>query len=321
MLSKVIAATVKAREARRRYLLVFLFVGLSGVWSFTLSEQSHAIAGPLPLEQEKPESKKLDFEVASVRLNDKWKFADPGYSLDSDDNYVSGQDLFIADAPLSTFIAFAYKLDQLHSMISNLPKWANEQTFEIRARVPGMPGKDQVRLMMRALLVERFQLSMHFEKQEKRALALTLIKAGTLGPGLRRHDEAAGCKMSGDPPRPEGRISAIDWLPCNQYLALDRPNGAVFVAARNTTMRQLCAFLSNVGGYGRTVVDQSGITEPIDFRMEFTKPKQATDVQPTTSEAGTLEEALADQLGVKLTRVNALLDIPIVDQLNAPAEN
>jgi uncharacterized protein (TIGR03435 family) len=140
--------------------------------------------------------------VASVRLNEKWKFADPGYSLDSDDSYVPGQSLFVADGPLSTFIAFAYKLDLLHSMIANLPKWANEQSYEIRARVPGAPSKDQARLMMRALLVERFQLAIHFEKQEKPALALTLIKPGKLGPGLHRHDEGAGCKVSGTPPKP-----------------------------------------------------------------------------------------------------------------------
>jgi bla regulator protein blaR1 len=321
MLSKVTAAIVEARAARSRFLLVFFLMAISGLWPFTLSGQNSAVSGPLPLEQERSESGKLEFEVASVRLNDKWKFADPGYSLDSDDNYVPGQGLFIADAPLPSFIAFAYKLDQLHSMIANLPKWANEQTYEIRARVPGTPSKDQVRLMMRALLVERFQLAMHFEKQEKPALALTLIKPGMLGPGLHRHDEVAGCKVSGNPPKPEGRISGLDWLPCNQYLALDRPDGAIFAAARNTTMRQLCAFLSNVGGYGRTVVDQSGITGPIDFGIEFTKPKQDADVQRAASPVGTLDEALKDQLGVKLTRVKASLDIPIVDQVSAPKEN
>lgn len=106
-----------------------------------------------------------------------------GYSLDSDDSYVPGQSLFVADAPLSTFIAFSYKLDLLHSMIANLPKWANEQSYEIRARVPGAPSKDQVRLMMRALLVERFQLAIHFEKQEKPAAGPDANQAGEAGPG------------------------------------------------------------------------------------------------------------------------------------------
>lgn len=314
-LAKAMAAMGKARAAKSRWLLVVFFGGVFGLEALTLLGQNSAapVPGPVPLGQ----AGKFEFEVASVRLNEKWKFTDPGYSLDSDDSYVPGQGLFVADGPLSTFIAFAYKLDLMHSMIAKLPKWANEQSYEIRARVPGTPSKDQVRLMMRALLVERFQLALHFEKQERSALALTLIKWGKLGPGLHRHDQAAGCKVSGPPPKPEGQISGLDWLPCNVYFALDRPAGAIFAAARNTTMRQLCAFLSNVGGYGRTVVDQSGIAGAIDFGIEYTRPKPDGDGSPVE----TLEEALGDQLGVKLTPVKALVDIPIVDQVSALKEN
>jgi hypothetical protein len=175
-LAKVMAAMVKTRAATSSWLVVVFFGGVFGLKPLTVLGQNSAVPvpGPLPLEQ----AGKFEFDVASVRLNEKWRFVEPGYSLDSDDSYVPGQSLFVADGPLSTFIAFAYKLDLLHSMIANLPKWANEQSYEIRARVPGAPSKDQVRLMMRALLVERFQLAIHFEKQEKPALALTLIKPG-----------------------------------------------------------------------------------------------------------------------------------------------
>ncbi len=321
--AKVKGAIAKPRAAKSSRLLLVLFGAVFGLGPFTLCAQNTSlpIPGPLPLEQATGQAGKFEFEVASVRLNEKWKFADPGYSLDSDESYLPGQGLFIADAPLSTFIAFAYKLDLLNSMIANLPKWANEQSYEIRARVPGTPSKDQVRWMMRALLVERFQLAIHFEKQERSALALSLVKPGKLGPGLHRHDEGAGCKVSGPPPKPEGQISGLDWLPCNTYFALDRPEGAIFAAARNTTMRQLAAFLSNVGGYGRTVVDQSGVAGAIDFGVEYTKPKSEGDVEHSALPSETLEEALRDQLGVKLKPVKALLDIPIVDQVSVPKDN
>jgi uncharacterized protein (TIGR03435 family) len=322
-LAKVMAGMVKARAAKSSRLLVVFFGGIAGLEPLTLLGQNSAVPvpGPLPLEQAQGQAGRFEFEVASVRLNEKWRFAEPGYSLDSDDSYVPGQSLFVADGPLSTFIAFAYKLDLMHSMIANLPRWANEQSYEIRARVPGAPSKNQVRLMMRALLVERFQLAIHFEKQEKPALALTLIKPGKLGPGLHRHDEGAGCKVSGTPPKPEGQILGLDWLPCNTYLALDRPEGAIFAAARNTTMRQLCAFFSNVGGYGRTVVDQSGIDGAIDFGMESTRPNPGGNVEQAGSAVETFEEALRDQLGVKLTPVKALVDIPIVDRVSTPKED
>jgi bla regulator protein blaR1 len=233
------------------------------------------VPGPLPLEPAKGQAGKFEFDVASVKLNEKWRFAEPGYSLDSDDSYVPGQSLFVADGPLSTFIGFAYKLDLLHSMIANLPKWANEQSHEIRARVPGAPSKDQVRLMMRALLVERFQLAIHFEKQEKPALALTLIKPGKLGPGLHRHDEGAGCEVSGRRRNQRDRFRGLIGFRAMSTWRSTARKGRFFAAARNTTMRQLCAFLSNVGGYGRTVVNQSGIDGAIDFGMESTRPTQA----------------------------------------------
>jgi uncharacterized protein (TIGR03435 family) len=86
-------------------------------------------------------------------------------------------------------------------------------------------------------------------------------------------------------------------------------------------MRQLCAFLSNVGGYGRTVVDQSGIAGAIDFGMEYTRPKPDGVVEQAGSAVETFEEALRDQLGVKLTPVKSLADIPIVDRVSAPKEN
>jgi hypothetical protein len=178
---KVIVARRKARAAKRRWLIVVIVAAAFWVRPLRSLQQNSAVPtlGPHPLEQTNGQGNRVEFEVASVRLNEKWKFADPGYSLDSDDNYVPGENLFVADGPLSTFIGFAYKLDLLNSMIANLPKWANEQSYEIRARVPGNPSKDQVRLMMRALLIERFQLAIHFEKQEKPALALTLIKPGS----------------------------------------------------------------------------------------------------------------------------------------------
>ena len=37
--------------------------------------------------------------------------------------------------------------------------------------------------------------------------------------------------------------------------------------------------------------------------------------------AETLEEVLRDQLGVKLTPVKALVDVPLVDQVSEPKEN
>lgn len=304
-------------------MLLWLFVG-GIVWfpPLQISGQRDTVplVGPRPLQASEGHSGKFEFEVASVRPNQNWKYTDPGYSLDSDENYKPSQESFVADASLPTLIAFAYKLDMQNSMIMNLPKWANNQSYEIRARVPGTPTKDQVRLMMQALLAERFRLSLHFENQEKAALALTMMKPGNLGPFLHLHGEG-GCKVSGTPPKPDGKVEGIDWLPCSVYLALDRPDGGIFVAARNTTTRQVCAFLTNVGGFGRPVVDRTGINGSIDFWMEYTKPNTGVTGEVASSPGETLVSALSYQLGLKLVPVKALLDVPVVDHVEMSSPN
>jgi hypothetical protein len=55
--------------------------------------------------------------------------------------------------------------------------------------------------------------------------------------------------------------------------------------------------------------------------MEFTRPKPDGVVEQAGSAVKTFEEALRDQLGVKLTPVKALADIPIVDRVSAPKES
>ena len=88
---------------------------------------------------------------------------------------------FSAISELSIYIRFAYKLrltniTQLEALKSHLPKWASTDVFEIEARAPANATKDQMRLMMQALLAERFQLAVHFETPEVPVLAMTLVK-------------------------------------------------------------------------------------------------------------------------------------------------
>ncbi|HTW66776.1 MAG TPA: TIGR03435 family protein [Bryobacteraceae bacterium] len=105
---------------------------------------------------------------------------------------------FSNSAPLWAYIGFAYKIDGLPSeerLPAQLPKWANEN-YVIEAIAEGNPAKDQMRLMMRSLLADRFKLRVHFETREGPVLALTLVTPGKLGPKLRPHSEGPPCPDS-----------------------------------------------------------------------------------------------------------------------------
>jgi len=123
--------------------------------------------------------------VASVKPNRSDSPPASNFPLGPGDVYVRNGGLFSATGfPLIIYISFAYKMigNQEQYLLRQLPDWAKVERFDIQARASGDPGKDQMRLMMRALLADRFQLRIRFERREVPVLAFTLAKAGKTGP-------------------------------------------------------------------------------------------------------------------------------------------
>ena len=263
---------------------------------------------------------KMEFDVASIREDPSGKFVPPPFSIDTNDDYTNTGGLFTADLPLSAFINFAYKLDQMHPMTSHLPQWANEKHFEIRARAAGNPTKDQMRLMMQSLLVDRFKLAIHFEAQETPVLIMTLIKPGKMGPRLRLHADGPPCSVV--VPRPHGATATLEMFRCSVLAAINMPDNVMLAGARDTNAELMGAFFTTVG-HMRPIVDRTGISGNIDFSMEYTPPGATTasaDGQAALP-GTTFEQAVKDQLGLKLEPAKAPLEIPVVDHVEMPSEN
>jgi bla regulator protein blaR1 len=263
-----------------------------------------------------------EFDAASVREDPTGKYKGPPFSTDADDDFTNASGLFTADGPINGFIAFAYKLPQQYSMISHLPDWAKSKHFEITARAAAGTTKDQMRLMMQSLLAERFKLALHYETQETPVLVMTLMKPGTLGPRLRLHKDGPGCDVV--TPRPPGATITFDMFPCNTYMAAtDRPE-VILSGARNTTSELMAAFFSSVG-YKKPIMDRTGITGTIDFSMEYATPVRGSAPPSADAQAAlpgaTFEQAVKEQLGLKLEPAKAPLAIPVVDHVEMPSEN
>ena len=83
---------------------------------------------------------------------------------------------------------FAWKIgltqEQMTALLAALPKWVATDRFDIQARADGHPTKDQTRLMVRALLKERFGLEAHIETRQGKVLAMELVRPGKPGPKL-----------------------------------------------------------------------------------------------------------------------------------------
>jgi len=260
---------------------------------------------------------KMSFEVASVKP-DTGEFRSPNFPFDPGDAYAETGGRLSADFSLLTYITFAYKLaltrEQRQAMIAHLPKWVAEDRFNIQAKAAeASPTKDQMRLMMQALLADRFQLAVHFETQEIPLLALVLVKPGKLGPQLRPHSEGPSC----DAAPPPGVFP-----PKCHVMILDVGRVAIG-ASRDTTMPLIAGALAPMGQLARPVVDRTGLTGSFDFTLEWSPdiPPQAPGEPAPDAQGPSFQEALREQLGLKLEPTKGPQPILIVDKVEKPSEN
>ncbi len=198
---------------------------------------SSLVLTPLALCSQGPSGDgKLEFDVASVKQN---KTEVPQHSnvpldtgnvystLDPSDNRTAAGGFFVAtDQPLWQYIVFAYKLSGTQELAlrfsyfdglkSRAPGWVSgsfdvsADHFDIEARAPANTSIDQMRLMMQALLAERFHLVVHHESREAPVFALVLVHPGVTGPNLQRHptnDHCGAAKAPSDPQSPAATVS------------------------------------------------------------------------------------------------------------------
>ena len=267
---------------------------------------------------------KMAFEVASVKPS-KGATVASNMALDPWDEYSAPEGSFRADATLSTYIQFAYKLwpSEVQSReFSRLPKWVASDRYDIEARAAtGNPTNDQMRLMVQSLLAERFQLAAHFEARDVPVFELRVAKPGKLGPKLIPH--------AGGPPCDQPGLSPGDGLPgfnCHSFMAFDKPDGIILFGSRDITTDTLAVALSMLSAVlGRPVIDKTGLDGRFDATLEWARerrgPAASDSPAPATPAGPTLIEAVRDQLGLKLEPVKAALEILVIDRVERPSEN
>lgn len=261
----------------------------------------------------------MAFEVASVR-EDKGPFKPPSFALSSDEWFREPNGRFHADFGLPTYIEFAYKIwltgEERGAVLANLPAWVKTDRFDIEATAPLHATKDQYRLMMQALLTERFGLKLHFEQRELPVLAMVLVKPGKPGPRLIPHEQGQACNQI---PKPETFPKE-----CYSYSAMPGKDGLMLVGSRATSMDLIGKAIGSLGGtreeIGRRVVDQTGLTGLWDFTLEAAPPTQ-TPPPDGPSSGPTLLEAMQDQLGIKLKPARAVVSVLVVEHVERPSEN
>lgn len=261
----------------------------------------------------------MAFEVASVR-QDKGQFRPPSFPLSPDEAFREPNGRFHADFALPAYIQFAYKIwltgEERRTVLANWPAWVKTDRFAIEATAPLHATKNQYRLMMQALLAERFGLKLHFEQKEQPVLAMLLVKPGRPGPRLIPHEQGQACDET---PKPETYPED-----CYSYSAKPGKDGMFQLGSRATSMDLIGQAVGSLAGargeIGRRVVDQTGLTGLWDFTLEAAPPTQ-TPTQDAASVGPTMLEAMQDQLGIKLKPARAVVSVLVIDHVEQPSEN
>jgi uncharacterized protein (TIGR03435 family) len=275
----------------------------------------------------------MEFDVASIKPSPPDIQPHANFSLNIDNDTLPQGGLLSAwNRPLTVYINFAYKImptrEQRAAMVAHVPKWVADQGFDFEARAEGSPTKDQARLMMQSLLADRFKLAVHFETKDVPVLVMVLDRPGRLGPRIRAHSEGPSCdtklKMPSDRSSPS--VPPGGFLPvCGGVAMIPGPNQTLLLGARDVDMEHIASYLPTLASEGRPVVDGTGITGTFDFSINWVSgsPSSASSATaaPLDNSGPTFEEALSEQLGLKLKPARAPIRTLVIDHVEQLSPN
>jgi uncharacterized protein (TIGR03435 family) len=171
--------------------------------------------------------------------------------------------------------------------------------YDIVAKAEGNPSREQLMLMLRALLADRFKLAVHTEKKEAPVFLLSVAKGG-----------------------PKFKQS-----PSDEPLDRLRPAEGGLKFARYT-MPQLGEFLSRLGSLGRPVIDRTGLDGEYNFtlliegqRMDIRTREGADDFKRAIRDWPSINDDLKMQLGLKLDSGKDEVEMLYIDHAEKPTAN
>jgi uncharacterized protein (TIGR03435 family) len=255
-----------------------------------------ARASAQPLEADGPA-----FEVATVRANTSGETR-------RQIEVLPGGRFNAINMTLWQILAIAYPVDgrfRDEIQLTGGPGWVSSDRYDIVAKAEGSPQLDtnkpgstitdvdrdaveRIRMMLRRFLAERFKLQLHHETRQLPLYELVMAKTdGGVGPELRK---AAGN--------------------CGRECGSIRRMGPNKVVGTDVSLGSLAHSMSD--WVGRTVVDRTGLTGPMDFSLTW-----STENTPDST-APSIFTAVEEQLGLKLVPARGPVDVLVVDAAERP---
>jgi len=278
------------------------------------------------------------FDAASVKVFD--RAAGPPSPETSDPGRIH-----FGGATMLNLLMRAYdaKMDQISG-----PAWISDfggpNRYDITATMPPGTTKEQVRLMLQSLLVERFHLAVHHEMRNFPGYELVVAKDG---PKLKESIPDPNDPPDGAPaPIPTFKDGHIQFPP-GPRMTITRGTGILKVEAHENPISDLMLVLGpmitqSLGadmmdpGPRARVVDKTGLTGRYDFTVQWEckgcrglagmnlpllagrgQPDSGAASEPVGSGLPTIFVVFERQLGLRLEKVKDIpLDVVIVDHID-----
>jgi uncharacterized protein (TIGR03435 family) len=228
------------------------------------------------------------FDVASVKPSQRTVGPDYNNQLTYSPTGITARNV-----TLQRLLAEAYHL-QLNQILG--PSWLDKNEYDIDARTTGAVTAEQMALMLKSLIAERFKLTQHSETRDLRVYELVIAKSGSkIHPA--RDAEAgtagAGFHFHGDLRRFADLLAVQLSIP-----ASDNP-----------------AEPARANAAPLPVLDKTGLPGIFDFSVDI-HPELGTDM------FAAWQRALEDQLGLKIESRKENVPVLVVDQAaKIPTEN
>lgn len=190
---------------------------------------------------------------------------------------------------------------------AGLPEWVDsaDARFDIEAKTENPVSQDQCRLMVQALLADRFKLSVH---REPKALPVYVLVVAKNGPKFKK----------ATPGGPDAKIT-VNGSPVRVGIPMGAPADQNKERLNGWSMQQLANFLSTpmfVGG--RPIFERTGLDGLYEFNLDFSFSPPGV---PLVSDAPDVFAAVQDQLGLKLEDRKEEVQMLVIDHLERPDAN
>jgi uncharacterized protein (TIGR03435 family) len=240
------------------------------------------------------------FEVATIKAQTDPR---PPRATASPDRFVN------PNATLRGLIEYAYELTE--AQIVGGPEWMGSRRFAIDAKAAVTPSRAEMRLLVRSLLAQRFNLKAHTEARELPVYSLERVRPdGPPGKALR----ATPSSECAAPVASLGQAREPGPPACGVLSA-----SPVRISARGVAMSQFARNLLDMGamtGVDRIVIDRTGLDGYYSFELSYrpTETAQLTGGADNPS----LFDAVREQLGLKLTPMRAPVSVLVIESATLP---